>query len=373
MARKAESKVRNKASLDAPDHRFWLPTGQILRTLLILVATAFGLYLCYRLALPFLPPLTWSIVLAVAFVPVHRRIEARFKNRNLAAGISVALAGLVVIVPLLFIAQQLIRELANGAVYVEELLRTSDWREAVSGYPRIADLIGWIEERLDPAGLVGGVAQWLTSQSRSLLAGSVAQVINAVLTFYLLFYFLRDRRRFLRGMIDLSPLNQREAQHVIGRFVETVHAIVFGTLVIGAIQGTLGGLMFWWLGLPTPVFWGAVMGLLAVVPVLGAFMVWVPAAVMLAINGEWLSATILTIWGAVIVASVDNLLFPILVGNRLRLHTVVAFVGILGGIIFLGASGLVLGPAIVAVTIALIEILRRRLDGLLLHEADDKA
>jgi len=149
--------------------------------------------------------------------------------------------------------------------------------------------------------------------------------------------------------------------------------MIFGTLVIAVVQGTLGGLMFWWLGLPTPVFWGAVMSLLAIVPVFGAFIVWGPAAVILAIDGEWISAIILAMWGGLVVATIDNLLFPMMVGNRLKLHTVVAFVGIVGGIIFLGATGLVLGPAIVAVTIALIEILRRRFDGLLPHRAGDKA
>jgi len=372
MARNAEPKARKEIARKAAEPQPWLPTGYLLRTLLILLAAAFGVYLCYRLALPFLPPLTWAIVLAVAFAPVHERIEARFGYPNLSAATSVALAVVVVVVPVLIVAQQLVREVANGAVYVEQLLRTSDWREAVSGYPRIAGVVGWIEERLDLAGLAATVAQWLTSQSRSLVTGSVAQVINVVITFYLLFYFLRDRRRFVKGAVDLSPLEHDEAQHVIGRFVETVHAMIFGTLVIAVVQGTLGGLMFWWLGLPTPVFWGAVMSLLAIVPVFGAFIVWGPAAIILAIDGEWISAIILAMWGGLVVATIDNLLFPMMVGNRLKLHTVVAFVGIVGGIIFLGATGLVLGPAIVAVTIALIEILRRRFDGLLPHRTGEK-
>jgi predicted PurR-regulated permease PerM len=360
MTRKAASKVDSETAGHAGVQ---VLSAQMMRTLLVLAAAAFGLYLCYRLALPFLPPLTWAVVLAVGFVPVHRKIERRFANRSIAAAISVAAAVVVVAVPVLMVAHHLIREAANGAAYVEQILRGSDWRPYVSGYPRITELFEWLENQFDPAGLIGTVARWLTSQSRSLLEGSLTQAINVVMAFYLLFYFLRDRQRFISSAFGLAPLEQVEAEYVADRFVETVQAIIFGTLVIAMVQGTLGGLMFWWLGLPTPVFWGAVMGLLAIVPVLGAFVVWVPAAVMLAAGGEYLSATILTIWGAVIVASVDNLLFPVLVGNRLKLHTVVAFIGIVGGIIFLGASGLVLGPAIVAVTIALIEILRARFEG----------
>ncbi|MER9358587.1 AI-2E family transporter [Mesorhizobium sp. M0500] len=132
-------------------------------------------------------------------------------------------------------------------------------------------------------------------------------------------------------------------------------------MFVAAVQGTLAGLMFWWLGLPTPIFWGLVMGLLAIVPVLGAFVIWVPAAVYLALQGAWASAAILTVWGGVIVGGIDNLLYPMLVGNRLRLHTVVAFIGAVGGIVLFGASGLVLGPAVIAITISLIDVLKTRL------------
>ena len=148
---------------------------------------------------------------------------------------------------------------------------------------------------------------------------------------------------------------------MLTRFAETVHATLLGTVVVAAVQGTLGGLMFWWLGLPTPVFWGLVMGLLAIVPVLGAFVIWVPAAIYLALEGAWGSSLILAIWGGVIIAGIDNLLYPMLVGNRLRLHTVVAFIGSVGGILLFGASGLVLGPAAIAVTISLVDIVKKRL------------
>jgi predicted PurR-regulated permease PerM len=148
----------------------------------------------------------------------------------------------------------------------------------------------------------------------------------------------------------------------LSRFAETVHATLVGTVFVAAVQGALGGLMFWWLGLPTPVFWGLVMGLLAIVPVLGAFVIWVPAAIYLALEGAWASAVTLALWGGVIVAGIDNLLYPMLVGNRLRLHTVVAFIGAVGGVVLFGASGLVLGPAAIAVAISLIDILKKRLN-----------
>jgi predicted PurR-regulated permease PerM len=119
--------------------------------------------------------------------------------------------------------------------------------------------------------------------------------------------------------------------------------------------------MFWWLGLPAPLFWGVMMGLLAVVPFLGAFVIWAPAALFLALAGEVTSAAILAAWGTIVVGLVDNLVYPILVGRKLMLHTVPSFIAVVGGLILLGAPGIVLGPIIVAVSLTLLAILRSRL------------
>jgi predicted PurR-regulated permease PerM len=141
----------------------------------------------------------------------------------------------------------------------------------------------------------------------------------------------------------------------------TVYATVYGTLAVAAVQGTLGGLMFWWLGLPAPLLWGLVMGVLAVLPVLGAFIVWIPAALFLALDGSWGKALILALWGGVVVDGIDNvMIYPILVGNRLKLHTIPAFMAIVGGLIVFGPSGLILGPVALTVTVLLLEIWQSR-------------
>jgi len=194
--------------------------------------------------------------------------------------------------------------------------------------------------------------------STSLLRSSFGQLVNIVLTFYLFFFFLRDRKAIMSGLGDLTSLTEAETKYVVDRCSDTIHATVFGTLVVAAAQGVLSGLMFWWLDLPVPLFWGTVMGLLAIVPVLGAFVIWVPAAIFLALEGHWGKAIILTVWGGIIVASVDNLLYPMLVSNRLKLHIVPTLVATIGGIIVFGASGIILGPTIFAVTLALLKILK---------------
>ena len=114
--------------------------------------------------------------------------------------------------------------------------------------------------------------------------------------------------------------------------------------------------MFWWLGLQAPLLWGVVMGLLAIIPILGAFIVWIPAALFLAIDGHWGQAIVLSLWGLIVVGTIDNLLRPILVGKRLKQHTVLAFISIVGGILVFGPAGLVLGPVALTTTAVLLEI-----------------
>jgi predicted PurR-regulated permease PerM len=193
-----------------------------------------------------------------------------------------------------------------------------------------------------------------------LLQGSVFQVIGAVLVFYMLFYMLRDRAAALQSLRSLSPLSEADMTTLISDVTDTVHATIYGTFMVAVVQGTLGGLMFWWLGLPEPLLWGVVMGALAVVPVLGAFVVWVPVAIFLALEGNIGHALLLAVWGAVVVGGIDNLLYPMLVGKRLKMHTLVAFVAIVGGLIVFGPSGFILGPVVFTVTRLLLQIWNRR-------------
>jgi predicted PurR-regulated permease PerM len=147
---------------------------------------------------------------------------------------------------------------------------------------------------------------------------------------------------------------------LLGEIHETVRTTVYGTFAVAAVQGVLGGLMFWWLGLAEPLLWGVVMGLLGVVPVLGAFVIWIPAAIFLALEGSGWKAMLLVIWGTIVVGGIDNLLYPMIVGQRLKLHSILALVSILGGLIVLGPSGLILGPVTFTVTRVLLEIWGRR-------------
>ena len=195
---------------------------------------------------------------------------------------------------------------------------------------------------------------------RFFFQGSVLRLIGVVMTFYIFFYFLRDRSAALESLRSLSPLSAADMNRMFNDVSDTVHATLYGTFAVAVVQGTLGGLMFWWLGLPTPLLWGIVMGLLAVVPVLGAFVIWIPAALFLVLEGSGGKALLLTLWGAIVIGGIDILLYPMWVGKRLKMHTVLAFISIVGGLIVFGPSGLILGPVVFTVTRFLLEIWSRQ-------------
>ena len=334
--------------------------GRRVQPLVLMLVIALGIYLCFQITLPVLPALVWALALAMLFVPMHRGIETRVRHRAVAAAISVMIVAVIVVVPATWVAGRLITELGHGAEIVRGKVAAGEWLRLKEAHPRLAPVAGWIEERVDLPGTLQTAAGWLTSTGAWFVGGSVMHLAGLLLTFYLLFYFLRDRREALDALRELAPLTVGEMTRVFTRVTDTILATIYGTLAMAIVQGVLGGLMFWWLGLPAPLLWGVVMGLLAVVPVLGAFIVWIPAAGFLALQGQWGQALILAAWGTVVVGGIDNVLYPILVGSRLKMHTVLAFVSLVGGLIVLGPSGLIIGPVAVTVTMVLLEIGRSR-------------
>lgn len=339
------------------------PLPPLLSLAVVGILVLLGIILCYLITAPFIPALVWSFTLAVLFAPVERLLRARLRSPALSVSIAMTIAATLVVAPVIFVSAALLESIIGGVDTLGALLAAGDGLELMRDYPELSEVIGWLDKRLDLAQFLQSVTAGLQGWGASLILGSITSMINLLLTFYFLFYMLRDRGRILAAMDRLLPLSHREFHLLADRMVKTVLASVYGTAAVSALQGFLGGLVFWWLDLPSPIFWGVIMGLLGIMPFLGAFIVWVPVSVALALSGQWASASILVIWGTFIVGLIDNIVYPILVGRQLALHSMLSFIAIVGGIVIFGVHGFVLGPLIVAATQALFEILRTRLDG----------
>lgn len=324
----------------------------------LITATVLSLYLCYLIARPFLAPLAWALALAVAGYPLHRWIARHVPSAGAAAGLSVFALAILVVGPFALVGQQVVRQAAKVSQSFRPDAAEGYLSSFAAQHPFAAPLVRWIQQAD-----LGAQLEGFAGALGGLMSGGIGFFVQLLLTFFILFFFFRDKLYALETLRSLMPVSHAETDRIFRRVADTIHATVFGTLVIALVQGALGGLMFWWLGIPAPLLWGVLMGLLAIIPVLGAFVVWIPAALILALQGAWVKAVILTIWGAVVIGLIDNLLYPFLVGKKLRFHTLPVFIAIVGGLSVFGAAGLILGPVILAVTDALLSIWRQRTAG----------
>jgi predicted PurR-regulated permease PerM len=333
---------------------------QRVHALALIGATLLGLYLCYRLVEPFLPALAWGLALAVVAYPIHKTICRRIPNATISAALSVVTVSLAIVVPAALVIQQLVRQGGETLRVARRYLETGAWRDALASRPRLAPAFTWAAEHIDAEDLLARAGTYLEAWGPALLSGSVGAAVQLLITLLVLFYLFRDKRDIAADVRSFLPTSERETDILLRRIADTIHATIFGSLAVAAVQGFMGGLMFWLLGLPAPIVWGAVMALLATIPVMGTFVVWAPAAVYLATSGAWGKAAILVGWGAVAIGLIDNVLYPILVGRRLRFHPLPVFFSIVGGLALFGGAGLVLGPITLSVTAALLDLLRRR-------------
>ena len=197
-----ELKTEKTADLIAKD---WGSLSHI-HTLVLMAVTVGGLYFCYLLAAPFIPVLAWALALAILFAPLYRWIESKVKRPNVAAMICVLIVGVIVVVPVMFVAERIISEGARGAETAKTMVESGAWRRTLEAHPRIAPVSHWIERQLDLPGLVKNATSWLTNIATSFVRGSVVQLIGIALTLYMLFYFMSASESDDRDRRDLSTV-----------------------------------------------------------------------------------------------------------------------------------------------------------------------
>ncbi|HEX8708542.1 MAG TPA: AI-2E family transporter [Pyrinomonadaceae bacterium] len=333
------------------------------RWIALLLATGIALYLCWLMLRPFVEVLAWAAVLVIVFRPVHRRLLLRLKSPGMSAILSCLLVIFTILVPLALIALAVLNELSgvgqNLQANVSALLdpnspTTGRFLRWLGQYVNIEQLRSeeFLAERLK--GMGGAIA----GRTLGFVGGIVGAVIEVFFIIFTMYYLFRDGDRILNALPDILPLERSQSEVIFARAREVIAASVYGVLVIAVTQGTLGGLAFWALGVPSAIVWAVVMILLSMIPMAGSFIVWVPAAIFLGLSGHWGKALLLTLWGTLVIGTVDNFLRPKLVGEKTKLHELYIFFSVLGGLQVFGVLGIVLGPVVLAVTLALLDVFR---------------
>jgi len=305
------------------------------------------LYLVYLIVRPFLNPLGWAAVIAIVFHPVHARFAARW-GPGRAAALTTLLVGIIIVVPLLLVMTAFVREAVAAFRGLEGGAEGSiAWIQ--NAWERLTDRIPG--PRADVAAAVGDLARrvtlFLAAQSGLLLQNTAAFLADLFIAHFAAFFLLRDAPAILRLIRHLLPMDPEARDRILAKAHELVSITVTSSGIVAATQGLLGGLSFAALGIGAPVFWGVVMGFLCLMP-FGAWVVWLPTAVALWVNGSPGRALALAALGFGIVSGVDNVLRPALLAGRTQMNGLLVFVSLLGGLAAFGALGLVLGPVVVA-------------------------
>jgi predicted PurR-regulated permease PerM len=333
------------------------------RNLALIAVTAIAIYLCWLMIQPFFKVIVWASVLAIIFYPVYARLIKWGRSPVTSGILTTLLVVVTVVVPLTFIGLALIREVAAAVPHLQEGITSvtkmvnadSPVRDWVQQYVDIDSL-------LDPQFISNRLQAWSAAIGKELvdIVGDIfGTALQGFFVLFTLYYLLRDADRIIAAVRNFVPLEARDTDRILRETNDVIHASLHGVLAIAAIQGALGGLAFWVLRLSSPLLWSVVMFFLSMIPIAGAFVVWMPAACYLLITGHWVKALLLALWGGLVIGTIDNLLRPRLVGQKTKLHELVVLFSVLGGLKVFGILGIVVGPVVVAVTLALVDVWRQ--------------
>jgi predicted PurR-regulated permease PerM len=335
----------------------------------ILFLTFLSIYLLYQILLPFLSSIIWAILFAMVFYPLFQKLRRLLRKKEVLSAIVMTLLVLIVIVlPFSFLMASLASEVVDTYHRVEEMNKTGQLQAYVERMREIS-ILKWILERLsehidlsqaDPLPLLlknlNQISKLIFNQTTVLLKGLSTFIAGFFFTLLSLYYLFKDGSQLFERLKGIVPLPSKERDLLIQRFKDMIYATIYGGILIAIIQGTLGGLSFWVLGLPSPIFWGAAMALLSFIPIGGTALIWAPAGIILLIGGAVSKGLILLALGIFVISMVDNLLRPFFISAKTKIHPLLLFFAVLGGIQAFGLIGLVAGPLIATLFLTMLEI-----------------
>lgn len=334
------------------------------RSFTLMTALALGLAL-YKILEPFIGPLLWSVFLAFLLFPLHTWLTPRLRNRPHWSAFALTMLTLVVFVgPLTALSAAFVAQAGELIQYIRDQLagQTSSNVLDLTNVPWIHGALQWLESMfgIDTDQVRSWVTrgatemlQWLPAFGGKVFLGAMGTVAGFLLMIFLLFFFIRDGEEMFDDARELIPMAEVYKARLFDHLAAVTRAMVMGTVLTALIQGALVGIAFLIVGLPSPLVFGVIAALASLLPFGGTALVWIPGAIVLAVQARWGATAFMVGWGALLVSLVDNVVRPMLVSGRAQVGTLTVFIGVLGGIAAFGAIGLFLGPVVLALIIAL--------------------
>ncbi len=318
-----------------------------------------ALVLLYKVISPYFQPLGWGVILAIFFYPVHARLRQWMSSRNLAATCTLVLVLVTLVGPTVWLSVTLVKEV-NSVVqqipdgFLQKAAKRVESFSAELGVPVVN-----VEEEVKEQIREG--AAFLASKATNILSIVIHSFLHLLIFLLAIFYLLRDGPRILQVIKDVAPVGEETRDRMLGQAADMIQATILSSVVVSVAQGLIGGLTFWILGLPSPLIWGLVIGVLAFLPVIGPSLVWAPIGTYMIFNGEPGRGLLLIVLGFVLVSSSDKVLRPMLIAGRARLNELLVLVSLLGGLEAFGFIGIILGPVIVATCVGMLKGYREAL------------
>ena len=341
----------------------WLVTVFFFVLLLVI------LYLVYLIFSPFLQAVTWAAILAMVVYPVYEWLLKILKGRaTLAALILTVLIIFLIVVPAMRVSVFLTQETVELAKTMRSSVESAEieaWKgkpwvqRVINAWESVSAELEFFEIDLKQSAAQGAqvASGFLASQIKAVAQNVFLFAINFIIALFTLFFMLRDGQALVNRIHSLLPMDQEHKDHLFQHIVNALFAVIHGALITAMVQGLLAGLGYWFLEVPFYIVLAVTTAFTALFPIGGSFLVWFPASLYLGfVQGPLWRGIALFLWGALIVGSIDNFLKPLLIGNRLRLPILILFFSILGGLKLFGIIGLILGPMIVTLLIALLDL-----------------
>lgn len=325
---------------------------------LVLVSLLF-----FSILMPFLGAIFWAVALAIVFAPLQNYFVRHIKWKNVATLCTLLCCALIVVLPFLFIISSVITEcvkiyasLNSGSTNLAHY-----FNEVQKAYPFLQDVLqqlnlepGLITQKVSEFALK--ISGFVAQQTVHIGQGTISFIVQIAIMLYVAFFMMRDSKSLIIKLHKALPLGHKREQLLFAKFSEVTRATIKGSLVVAIVQGTLGGLVFYFLDVSSALLWGVVMTLFSLIPMVGASIVWFPVCVYFFAVGETLNACILLFFGAGVIGLMDNILRPILVGRDTKLPDYVILLSTLGGFSIFGMNGFVVGPLVATLFIVSWEI-----------------
>lgn len=331
---------------------------------LIMLSLILG-FLGYLVLRPFLTPLVWAAVLSIVFYPLYAFLIRYLRWKSISAAVTLAIILLIIIGPVSYLSVLLVSEIQHLATIIDKgepasLQKVLENPNVVWVMDRVKVIFG-IEGK-DIGAIVSDNLSAMVKQLVGQITKGVRNVVSVFLNFvfmaFSIFFFLRDGPGFIKRLRDYLPFSEEQKDRLEFQVKGMVVSVIFGGVVVAVVQGLMGGTAFHFLGIKTPVIWGTAIAIMSFVPVLGTFSIWGPATVYLFLKGAIAKSFILLIVGTFGISMVDNILKPVIIGERTKMPTLVIFFSVLGGIKVFGPIGIIMGPLVVALFISVFEIFR---------------